>query len=72
MAAFLDALGIAHDNGLITAEHVTPPAAAALAEAAAKVKSSFDPADVDLYLRTLAALDGETWASLDGITQSAG
>src|SRR5574339_209124 len=25
MAAFLDALGIAHDNGLITEEHVTAP-----------------------------------------------
>jgi hypothetical protein len=71
MSAFLDAVGIAHENGLITEEKVAPPAAALLAEAVEKVKASFDPADVDLYLRTLAALDGETWAGLEGLSATA-
>ena len=31
-----------------------------------KARSAFPREDVDLYLRTLAALDGDTWAELDG------
>jgi hypothetical protein len=71
MAAFLDALGIAHENGLIAEDRVGPPAAPLLAEAVAKVKASFDPADVDLYLSTLVALDRETWAGLEGLASTA-
>jgi hypothetical protein len=67
MAAFLDALGITHDKGLITAEEVQAPAADQLAQAAETVRKSFDGADVDLYLRTLAALDGDTWGNLDAV-----
>jgi hypothetical protein len=64
MAAFLDALGIAHENGLIADESLAAPSAERIAAAATTVRSSFDASDVDLYLRTLAALDGETWANL--------
>jgi hypothetical protein len=64
MSAFLDALGVPHDHGLITAESVPPPAAAALADAAGRVRQAFPGEDVRLYLRTLKALDGETWANL--------
>ena len=35
--------------------------------AIAAVKSSHDADDVDLYLRTLAALDSDTWAVIDEI-----
>ena len=65
MGAFLDALGIAHENGLITAEDVPPPDAAAIGAAASAVRAAFPPEDVDLYLRTLAALDGDTWSNID-------
>jgi hypothetical protein len=67
MAAFLDALGISHDNGLITAEEMPPQPADRLGAAATAVRASFAGADVDLYLRTLATLDGDTWGSLDGL-----
>jgi hypothetical protein len=67
MAAFLDALGIAHNEGLITAEDVPAPAAARLKEAVETLRTSFSGADVDLYLRTLAALDGDTWGNLDDL-----
>lgn len=67
MGAFLDALGIAHDNGLITAEDVTAPAADALAAAAGTVRTTFPPDDVELYLRTLATLDGDTWTNLESL-----
>jgi len=65
MAAFLDALGIAHDNGLINEESVTPPPAEKLTAAIATVKQTFPAEDVDLYLRTLATLDGDTWVGVE-------
>ena len=64
MAAFLDALGIPHDSGLITAEEVAAPARAVLAAAVEKTRGAFPGVAVDLYLRTLVALDGDTWAGL--------
>jgi hypothetical protein len=71
MGAFLDALGIAHENGLIADESLAAPSADRIAAAAETVRSSFDAGDVDLYLRTLAALDGETWANLTPLLQPA-
>lgn len=70
MAAFLDALGIAHEDGLITAEDVSAPAADTLAAAVQAVRSAFPSDDVDLYLRTLATLDGDTWTNLEGLLTS--
>lgn len=64
MGAFLDALGIAHEDGLITEEQVTPPTAERLSAAVEALTGAFDAGDVDLYLRTLACLDGETWTHL--------
>jgi hypothetical protein len=64
MAAFLDALAIPHDKGVITAEEVKPPEAAPLRQAVDAVRASFPAEDVDLYLQTLVAVDGETWARL--------
>ena len=65
MGAFLDALGIAHEAGLITAEQVPPPSLEALSAARTSLKNTFADAEVDLYLKTLLALDGDTWANLD-------
>jgi len=67
MGAFLDALGIAHDQGLIAVDQMPPPDPARLREAARALKGSFPDEDVALYLRTLSALDAETWGQLDGI-----
>jgi hypothetical protein len=71
MAAFLDALGIAHENGLINDESVPPPSRDRLVAAMAKLRETFSAADVDLYMRTLATLDGDTWAELDGALTAA-
>ena len=70
MSAFLDGLGLAHDNGLITAEEVAPPERDQLAAAVTAVRGSFDRSDVDLYLRTLAALDAVTWSNVDGLLEA--
>jgi hypothetical protein len=67
MAAFLDGVGITHDNGLITQEDVAPPDADRLAAAVAATREAFPAEDVTFYLRTLVTLDGETWVNLEGL-----
>jgi hypothetical protein len=64
LAAFLDSLGLAHDNGVLTVENMTPPPADRLKEAAAALRAAFPPADVDLYFETLLVQDPETWSGL--------
>ncbi len=64
MSAFLDALGVGHDNGLITDETLAPPDAARIAAATGAVSQQFPGDAVRLYLRTLKALDADTWANL--------
>lgn len=71
MGAFLDALGIEHDGGLIKAENVTPDASKVRA-AAAKIAEQFPAEDVDLYLNTLLCQDPETWGALRGLAQLQG
>jgi hypothetical protein len=68
MSAFLDALGIRHDNGLITEEQVAPPLRDRLAGAIVALRATFGPEAVDLYVKTLAVLDGDTWRNLEGLT----
>jgi hypothetical protein len=64
MAAFLDALGIAHENGVINSEEVPKPDPAKLAAAVESVQKTFPADDVSLYLRTLEIIDGDTWGEL--------
>ena len=65
LGAFLDALGVPHRDGLIDEDHeLQAPDAKALKQAVAKIAGSFDPAEVDLYLATLLALDPGTWTGL--------
>ena len=63
MAAFLDALGIAHENGLIQEENVKPDATK-IAEAVKKISDEFPADAVRIYLDTLRCQDPETWGSL--------
>ena len=67
MTAFLDALGITHEDGLITAEEVPQPDPTKLVGAVAALRGAFPEDTVDLYLRTLVALDGDTWSGLDAL-----
>jgi hypothetical protein len=69
MAAFLDALKIEHDNGLITAEEVPAPDKTALAEGVRAIGAAFPADAVRLYLHTLVLLDGDTWAELGGLIE---
>ena len=64
MGAFLDSLGIAHEDGLINEESVTTPDAEKLRAAAAELATKFPPEDVALYFRTLVSQDPDTWGEL--------
>src|SRR3990172_12173039 len=64
MGAFLDSLGIAHENGLINDENVTRPDAAKLRAAGEELAKSFPQEDVALYFSTLISQDPETWGAL--------
>jgi hypothetical protein len=66
MAAFLDALGIAHENGLIQDDEVKPDPAK-VASAARHLAENFPAADVALYFNTLLCQDPATWGALGEI-----
>jgi hypothetical protein len=72
MAAFLDHLGIAHEDGLIADENVAKPDTDKVKAAAAALASQFPPEDVALYLRTLVSQDPETWETLIDLPETAG
>jgi hypothetical protein len=64
MGAFLDALGIKHENGLIEEDDVKPDPAK-LAPAVSKLKADYPAEDVQLYLNTLKCQDPETWGEIE-------
>lgn len=71
MASFLDALGVAHENGLISEESVEKPDSEKLQAAAAALASNYPAEDVSLYLSTLVSQDPETWGELAALPQTA-
>jgi hypothetical protein len=64
MAAFLDSLGIAHENGLISDETIAAPDAQRLHATAADLAGKFPPEDVSVYFATLISQDPNTWGEL--------
>jgi hypothetical protein len=64
MGAFLDALGIQHDQGLITEESPAAPSQEKLDEAVASLASQYPKADVARYFWTLLWQDPQTWGGL--------
>jgi hypothetical protein len=63
MAAFLDELGVTHENGLIQDDELAPDASK-IAPAARALGERFSPESVTLYLSTLLCQDPETWGAL--------
>lgn len=66
MAAFLDALGIANDDGRIDSEStaVPPQDADRLSAAADDLAARFSADDVAIYFLTLLLQDGATWGGV--------
>ena len=70
MSTFLDALGIAHENGLITEETVVAPEVEKLRAAAADLAAKYPAEDVALYFSTLVSQDPDTWGGLADLPET--
>ena len=66
MGAFLDALGIAHEDGLIKDEDPKKPDDATLDKAVAELATMFPKQNVARYFWALLWQDPETWGGLKG------
>lgn len=64
LVAFLDHLGIPHEDGLIAEGVEQKPTEAQMTSAVQELLSTFPEADVRLYVKTLAIQDPETWGAL--------
>ena len=66
MGAFLDALGIAHEDGLIKDEEPKKPDDATLDKGVKELSAKFPKQDVARYFWALLWQDPETWGGLKG------
>jgi hypothetical protein len=71
MGAFLDALGITHENGVIQEDDVKPDAAK-LGPAVEAIEMAYPAEDVSLYLNVLLCQDPGTWGGLRPIVDAKG
>ena len=71
MGDFLDALGIAHEEGLIKDESVVKPDSETLKTAVDQIAAKYPVEDVALYFATLVSQDPETWGDLARLPQTA-
>ena len=71
MGAFLDALGISHENGVIQEDEVKPDETK-LAAAVEAIEKSYPVEDVALYLNVLVCQDPATWGALGPIVEKKG
>lgn len=70
MGAFLDSLGITHEEGLIADEELAKPDPERLRAAATALSNSYPAEDVRLYLSTLVSQDPDTWGDLADIVEA--
>jgi hypothetical protein len=68
MGAFLDALGLKHENGLIEDDEAKPDPER-LAAAVEAIAARYPAEDVSLYLTTLLCQDPDTWSELSKVPQ---
>jgi hypothetical protein len=71
MGAFLDALGIAHENGVIQEDDVKPDPAR-LGPAVDAIEKAYPAEDVSLYLNVLLCQDPATWGGLRPLVDAKG
>jgi hypothetical protein len=71
MGEFLDALGVAHEEGLIKDETVVKPEPDKLRAAVEQLTGKYPADEVALYFATLVSQDPETWGGLAELPQTA-
>ncbi|PYR38355.1 MAG: hypothetical protein DMF90_03640, partial [Acidobacteria bacterium] len=68
MGAFLDALGIGHENGVIQENEVKPDPEK-VGPAVSEIAARYPAEHVSLYLNTLLCQDPETWSALTSVPE---
>lgn len=70
LGAFLDGLGVAHEEGMIAEDaEFQPPSEAAVRAAAATLAERFGPDRLRVYWNTLWLQDRERWAALETVAE---
>jgi hypothetical protein len=70
LAAFLDHLGIDHEDGAIRdGSHLAPQPEDRLSAAAERLFGTFPAEEVEVYLASLLALDPDTWGALAAVLE---
>ena len=64
LVPFLDAAGLAHDNGILKDEAGEPVSEAAARGGVQALRASFTPAEIETYLNTLWLQDPDRWEVL--------
>ena len=70
LAAFLDALGLPHEDGLLREETEPPPLRGDEARKAASALGAFPRAEVTTYFNTLWLQDPERWQVLETVAET--
>jgi len=71
LAAFLDALGLPHENGILKEEGTPEKVDEAAVRKALDALGSFPRPEVEVYLNTLWLQDPERWEALPAVTGAA-
>jgi hypothetical protein len=69
LAPFLDAAGLAHENGILKDEAGDPVSEAAARAGVQALRAAFPPAQIETYLNTLWLQDPERWEALAASTE---
>lgn len=68
LGAFLDALGLPHEDGVLKEEaDAVAPVTVEQAKAAVAALGAYPPAQVQTYMNTLWLQDPERWSALEGL-----
>jgi hypothetical protein len=71
LGAFLDALSLPHEDGVLKEEGTAEPVAADAARAAVAALASFPEGEVRTYLNTLWLQDPDRWGALEAVAGKA-
>ena len=69
LVCFVEAQGMAHENGIID-DSVKAPNADTLRKGVRAVRDQFPERDVALYMAVMLAAGGDFWAGLDGVVEA--
>jgi hypothetical protein len=68
LSAFMDAVGLPHEDGVLKEEDTEAPVNEAAAREGVRALATFPPQQVETYLNTLWLQDPERWQTLEAVS----